>query len=519
MSANDAHERRRRVREPSLADAMIPLVTLAVLIAGSLLLFGLDALDGPIQVALILCVLTAALIALKNGHSWDEIEHAAQNSLASVASAVFILLAVGALIGVWNLSGTIPTLVYYGIQILSPAWYYAAAALICGAVAMTIGSSWTTAGTIGVGLVGVAAAIGVSPAITAGAVVSGAYLGDKLSPLSETTILTAQMVKVRVDEHIKRQAWTSIPAFVIAFVVLLILALVKSPQVHAPVPTDIELAKLADIYHITPLNLLPLLLLGVLSFRKVPAVLALTASTLFAGVLGAFLQPQVMSDFVGAGTGAVVGSIKGIWRAMANGFSINSGIGEIDRLLSRGGMDSMLKTIWLIIGAVTFGVLLEHFGLISRLVNPLISAAKSTGRLFVTVFATGFGLNVVAGDQYIALVLPARVFRNEFARRGLAPTNLSRLAADSATVTSPLIPWNSCGAFMGAVLGVSAFRYLPFAIFCYASPALSVLYGITGFKIEKTAPAEAGQADTGSGEPPMAVTSGDGPAQVQEAGE
>ena len=194
MSGTGAPGKPRRVREPSLADAVIPLVTLAVLIAGSLLLFGLDALDGPIQVALILCVLTAALIALKNGHSWEEVEHAAQTSLASIASAVFILLAVGALIGVWNLSGTIPTLVYYGIQILSPSWYYAATALICGAIAISIGSSWTTAGTIGVGLVGVAAAIGTSPVITAGAVVSGAYLGDKLSPLSETTILTAQMV-------------------------------------------------------------------------------------------------------------------------------------------------------------------------------------------------------------------------------------------------------------------------------------------------------------------------------------
>jgi Na+:H+ antiporter, NhaC family len=515
-----------RVRPPSLADAIIPLVTLAVLIAGSLLLFGLDALDGPIQVALILCVLTAALIALKNGHSWEEIEHAAQDSLASVASAVFILLAVGALIGVWNLSGTIPTLVYYGIKILSPAWYYAATALICAAISMSIGSSWTTAGTIGVGLTGVAAAIGVSPAITAGAVVSGAYLGDKLSPLSETTILTAQIVQVRVEDHIKRQVWTSAPAFTIAFVVLLAIGLVRGPQVHAPVPTDLELHKLADIYHISPWNLLPLLLLGLLSFRKVPAVLALTASTLFAGILGAFLQPQVMSDFVGAGTGAVIGSVKGIWRAMANGFSINSGIGEIDRLLSRGGMDSMLKTIWLIIGAVTFGTLIEHFGLISRLVDPLVSAAKSTGRLFVTIFAVAFGLNVVAGDQYIALVLPAKTFRGEFAKRGLAATNLSRLTADSATVTSPLIPWNSCGAFMGAVLGVSAFRYLPFAIFSYASPALSILYGVTGFKIERTAPSVPGPSVPGapvpgapgaeSREPTPAGPSADSPAPAQQ---
>ncbi|MBV9448108.1 MAG: Na+/H+ antiporter NhaC [Streptosporangiaceae bacterium] len=508
-----------QVRDPSLADAIIPLVTLVVLIAGSLALFGLDALDGPIQVALILCVLAVAVIVLKNGYSWDEVQHAAQNSLASIASAIFILLAVGALIGVWNLSGTIPTLIYYGIKILSPAWYYGASALICGIVSLTIGSSWTTAGTIGVGLVAVASGIGVSTAITAGAVVSGAYLGDKLSPLSETTVLTAQLVKVRVEDHVKRQAWTSVPAFMIALVVLLVFGLVKGAQVHAPVPTDIELKKIGEIYHVNGWNLLPLLLLGVLSFRKVAAPLALTAAALFAGVLGAFLQPQVMADFVGKDTGAVVGSIKGIWLAMANGFSIRSGTGEIDRLLSRGGMHSVLLTVWLIIGAVTFGTLLEHFGLISRLVDPLIRAARSTGRLFATVFAIAFGLNVVAGDQYIALVLPVKVFRAEFARRGLAPFNLSRLAADSATVSSPLIAWNSCGAYMGAVLGVSAFRYLPFAIFCYASPALSVLYGITGFRIEKTAPVEPGRSGAAPREFSTTINPGDDPAHVQGAGE
>ena len=475
----------RHVREPSLADAVIPLVALAVLIGGSLALFGLDALDGPIQVALVVCVMVVALIAMKNGHSWQAVEKAGQGALASITSAVFILLAVGALIGVWNLSGTIPTLVYYGIQALSPSWYYAASALICGAIAMSIGSSWTTAGTIGVGLVGIAAMVGVSPAITAGAVISGAYLGDKLSPLSETTVLTSQMVGVDVHEHIKRQAWTSVPAFVIAFVVLLIVGLLNGPDVQNPVGEELELNSLDGIYNITPLALLPLLLLGYLSIRRVPATLALLAATLFAGVLGAFLQPSVMHDFVGSG---VVNAIKGIWLAMANGFSIDSGIGEIDRLLSRGGMDSMLTTLWLIIGAVTFGALLEEFGLIARLVDPLIHAAKSTGRLFATVFGCAFGLNVVAGDQYIALVLPSRVFRAEFARRGLAATNLSRLAADSGTVTSALVPWNSCGAFMGAVLGVATLSYLPYAIFNYASPALSVLYGVTGFRIERTGP-------------------------------
>jgi NhaC family Na+:H+ antiporter len=478
------------LRDPTLFDAIAPLLALAVLIGGSLALFDLDALDGPIQAALVVCALLAALIALKNGHSWEAIQQAAQGALASVTSAIFILLAVGALIGIWNLSGTIPTLVYYGIQVLSPGWYYAATAVICGAIAMSIGSSWTTAGTIGVGLVGIALMLGVSPAITAGAVISGAYLGDKLSPLSETTILTAQMVKVDAYEHIKRQAWTSVPAFVIAVVVFLILGLVSGPEVNDTVATTTELAKLGEIYRITPVNLVPLLLLAYLSIRKIPATLALMASALFAGVLGAFLQPEVMSDFVGGTGNVVVESIKGIWQAMANGFEINSGIGEIDALLSRGGMDSMLLTLWLIMAAVTFGALLEEFGLIARLVNPMIAKAKSTGRLYLTVFASAFGLNVVAGDQYIALVLPSRVFRAEFARRGLAPTNLSRLAADSGTVTSPLVPWNSCGAFMGAVLGVSTLLYLPYCVFNIASPTLSVLYGVTGFKIEKTEPAD-----------------------------
>jgi Na+:H+ antiporter, NhaC family len=488
-------ETSRHVRPSSLFDALIPLIALALLIAGSIALFGLDALDGPVQVALLLCSEIAVLIALKNGHTWNEVEAAGRGALSSITSAIFILLAVGALIGVWNLSGTIPTLVFYGIQVLSPDWYYAATAVICGAIALSIGSSWTTAGTIGVGLVGIAVMLGVSPGITAGAVISGAYLGDKLSPLSETTILTAQMVGVDLHQHIRRQAWTSVPAFGIAVIVFLVLGLVAGPDVNDTVSTNVELASLDQIYRITPWNLLPLVLLVLLSIRKVPASLSLLSATLFAGILGAFLQPEVMRDFVGGSSNPVLGSVKGIWAAMANGFTIDSGIGEIDRLLSRGGMDSMLLTVWLIIGAVTFGAMLETFGLISRLVDPLIRGARSTGRLFLTVFGSAFGLNVVAGDQYIALVLPSRVFRAEFARRGLAPTNLSRLTADSGTVTSPLVPWNSCGAFMGAVLGVSTLVYLPFAVFNIASPTLSVLYGITGFKVERVEPADQGSSE------------------------
>ncbi len=479
----------RPLREPSLMDALVPLGVLASLIAGALALFGLDALDGPIQVALVLCCGVAALIAMRNGHPFSAVQEAGKGAVASVTSAIFILFAVGALIGVWNLSGTIPTLVYYGIQVLSPGWYYAATAIICGVVAMSIGSSWTTAATIGVGLVGIATMIGVSPAITAGAVISGAYLGDKTSPLSETTVLTSQLAGVDTYEHIKRQVWTSVPAFLIAVAVFFVLGL-TGPDTVTDAETASDLDELDEIFWITPLALLPLVLLAYLSIRNVPASLALIASTLVAGVLGAFLQPEVYADFVAGPGNAVVESVKAVWTAMATGFTIDSGIPDVDRLLSRGGMDSMLLTIWLILGAVTFGAMLEEFGLISRLVEPMIAAATSTGRLFLTVFACAFGLNVVAGDQYIALVLPTKIFKAEFARRGLAPTNLSRLAADSGTVTSPLVPWNSCGAFMGATLGVSTLLYLPYAVFCYASPALSVLYGFTGFRIEKTTPTE-----------------------------
>jgi NhaC family Na+:H+ antiporter len=467
----------RHVRAPSLVDATVPLVALVALIGGSLALFGLGALDGPIQVALVLCAMVATLVVLKNGHRWAEVEAANQRALTSITSAVFILLAVGALIGTWNLSGTIPTLVYYGIQVLSPTWYYAATALICGIVAMSIGSSWTTAGTIGVGLVGIALMLGLSPGITAGAVISGAYLGDKLSPLSETTVLTAQLAKVDVYEHIKRQAWTSLPAFGLAFILFALIGLFWGPAPTDAGDTASELNALGDIYWITPLNLLPLVLLAVLSARKVPASLALMASALFAGLLAVFTQHDVVRAFVAApGLDPVRTGIQAVWQALATGFTMDSGIGDVDRLLSRGGMDSMLLTLWLIIGAVTFGTVLEEFGLINRLIDPMIRAAKGTGQLFVAVFATAFGLNVVAGDQYIALVLPSKVFRVEFARRGLAPTN-------------------SCGAFMSAALGVSTLLYLPFCFFNIASPLLSLVYGFTGFRIERVRPAGTEPAD------------------------
>ena len=283
--------------------------------------------------------------------------------------------------------------------------------------------------------------------------ISGAYLGDKLSPLSETTVLTSQMVGVDVHEHIKRQAWTSVPAFVIAVVGFTILGIVKGTDGNI-VAEDIELTALGDVYHITPLNLLPLVLLAALSIRKVPASLALMAATLFAGVLCGVPAARCRAGVRRRRRRRSSSSrSRPCGRRWPPGSRWTRASARSTGSSPAAAWPACCSTIWLIIGAVTFGAMLEEFGLIARLVDPLISAAKTTGRLFATVFACAFGLNVVAGDQYIALVLPTKVFRAEFARRDLAPTNLSRLAADSGTVTSPLVPWNSCGAFMGAVLG------------------------------------------------------------------
>lgn len=487
----------RPIREPSYLDALIPLITLVVLIAGSVTLFGLDATKGPLQVALLLAAMVTSAIVLKNGHAWDAVAASASKGVSSVVTAIFILLAVGALIGTWNLSGTIPTMVYYGIQLMSPNWFYVATLVICALISLGIGSSWTTAGTIGVGLVGLSVLIGVSPVITAGAVISGAYVGDKLSPLSETTILTAQLTGQDVYTHLRAQIWTSGPAFLIAAVVFTLLGMGgEAPKVDSAMMTS-ELSALKELFWITPLNLVPLVFLVVLSLRKVPPSLAIMTSALVAGVMAMILQPQAILHFVNDPALSMPAAyIKGVWTAMATGYQATTGAPAVDSLLSRGGMDSMLLTIWLIIGAIAFGTLLDEFGLLSKLVTPILLRAKSTGSLIATVAMTALGLNVIAGDQYIALVLPARLFKVEFRKRGLKPQNLSRTIADAGTVTSPLVPWNSCGAYMAAVLGVPTLLYLPFCIFNITSPLLTVIYGFTGFKIARMPPEEVALAQT-----------------------
>ena len=476
------------VRPPTLLDALIPMVVLIGLLSLTIVLFGIGATDGPLQVALFASALVAGLVALKNGHTSAAISDAAIGGVSSAMGAIYILLAVGALIGTWNMAGTIPTVVAYGIELLDPAIFFAAVALICALIGAVTGSSWTTAGTLGVAFIGMAPILGVSTTIAAGAIISGAYMGDKMSPLSETTVLVPSLVGgVTTNQHIRGMAWTVVPSFGAALVAFFVLGLTEDTA--GAIDTQVARDALEVVFDISWINLLPIALLIVLAVRQVPPFLAIFGTALFTGALASFTQPDVVEAFVDEpGQGPVLNGIEATYAAMANGFVSTSGNERIDELFSRGGMASMLTTVWLILGALSFAAIMEHAGLLDRLIAPLVAAARSAARLIVTVAATCIGLNIVAGDQYVADVLPSRVFRAEFARQGLAPRMLSRTVEDTGTVTSVLIPWNSCGAYMTGVLGVSTMQYAPWAIFNYVNPLLAIAFALTGFRVERLEP-------------------------------
>jgi Na+:H+ antiporter, NhaC family len=488
----------REPRPPTLLDAILPVVVLIALIATTIWLFGVSATDGPLQVALLLSAAFASLIAFKNGHTVAAVADAAVGGVTTAMGAIFILLAVGALIGTWNMAGTIPTVVDYGIQVLNPSIFFFATAAICALVGTVTGSSWTTAGTLGVAFVGMAKVMGLSEEAAAGAVICGAYFGDKMTPLSETTILVPNLVGggLTVGRHIRNMFWTAGPALGISLIIFLVIGL--NAEADAAISTDQAREVLGNAFNISALNLLPLALLVVFTVRKAPPFLAILGSALFAGILACFTQWDQVKAFVDEpGLGPVATGIKAIYASMATGYVSNTGFPAIDQLFSRGGMSSLLTTVWLILAALSFAAILEHAGFLERLLRPVVTRARSRGQLILATNTSGIGLNVVAGDQYVADVLPARMFRNEFERRGLAPEVLSRAVEDSGTVTSVLVPWNTCGAYISGVLGVSTASYLPYCYFNLLSPVLDVLYGFLGFKVPSrttTPEDEAGEA-------------------------
>jgi NhaC family Na+:H+ antiporter len=471
---------------PALAEAIIPVASLIVLVGLSYYLFGDAGAGGPNQVALTVATMIAVFLAWRRGHTLDALREAATASVGSGIGAIFILFAVGALIGAWALSGTLVAMVYYGLQLLNPNYFFATVTLISAVVSFSIGSSWTVVGTIGIGFMGISLNMGLDPAITAAAVISGAYFGDTASPLSDSANLAAATAGVGLYQHVRETAMTSALALAIALAVFWLLGR----------PGDFDasdkIAAINSAFRMSPVLFLPLAAVVGLALFKIPPFTSIFIGALAGGVLAVFAAPERVVAFAGADDGLPTWLLllKGVWLALASGYRSTVGYPAIDQLASRGGMASMLNTIWLVIAALAFGGVVEKAGVLDRLVAPIIGAAKSAGALVAALVVSAIATNVVTADQYIAVVLPGRMFKGAFARRGLAPVVLSRAIAGCATPTSALIPWNSCGAYMAATLGVATLAYAPYAIFNLVSPLLTIALAFAGVRMQRCAGTE-----------------------------
>lgn len=460
--------------------AFTPIVFLIALLGCSVYLFGADSSYGANQIALVLASCVAALVGRGVGIEWKQAQQGIIDGIVVGLGPMLILLSVGMLIGTWILSGTVPAMIYYGVQVLNPSVFYAASAAICALVAISIGSSWTVAGTLGIGLMGIAGSFELSPAITAGAIISGAYFGDKLSPMSDTTNLAAAATGVDLFDHIRHMLWTTVPGFVIA---LIIFSFIGSSDAATPDEISELQAALAAQFNIGLHLLLPLVFMLFLVYKRFPAYPAIILSALVGGIFAVVFQPEAVERLAGESEGlsGVFVQLKGIWISLYSGYSSDSGNAFLDELLSKGGMSSMLNTVWLIICALGFGGALERTGILNYLLQLALRRVKSTGSLISTTVFTCIGTNILSADQFIAVALPGRMYKDAYEKRGLSRLNLSRTLEDSATLTSALIPWNTCGAYMSATLGVATFSYAPYAFFNLICPVLAIAYGFLHF--------------------------------------
>lgn len=476
--------------------AFTPIVLLVALLASSVYLFGADSSFGANQIALILAACVAAMVGKRVGIPWSEAQQGIIDGIAVGLAPIMILLSVGMLIGTWILSGTVPAMIYYGVEVLDPSIFYAACVIICAVVAISIGSSWTVAGTLGIGLMGIAGSFDLSPAITAGAIISGAYFGDKLSPLSDTTNLAAAATGVDLFDHIRHMLWTTVPSIVLA---LIAFWLIGSSSAAAPQEISELQAAMTAQFDIGIHLLLPLVIMLALVFKRSPAYPAIVASALIGAVFAlVFQRPAVIALASGpTDLGEPLLLLKGIWISLFDGYVSNSGNEFLDALLSKGGMSSMLNTVWLILCALGFGGILERTGILSYLLALALRGVKGAGSLVATTIVTCLGTNILAADQFIAVALPGRMYKNAYEDMGLSRLNLSRTLEDSATLTSVLIPWNTCGAYMSATLGVATFSYAPYAFFNLLCPLIAVVYAYANLALkplEADAPSLAGDA-------------------------
>ena len=465
----------------SIGVALLPIIFLVLLLSINVFIYGDDSLNGTNQFILILSGLFGASIGFIYKVSYKKILTSISNSIKSVTGALLILLFVGALAGTWMISGIIPAMVYYGLKILDPNIFLPACIIICSIISVATGSSWTTSATVGIALVGIGKALGIPAGMVGGAVIAGAYFGDKLSPLSDTTNLAAAVTKVDLFKHIKYLTYTTIPSISITLIVFIILGFL---QVSDGITDNTYLLNaISEKFNISlVLFIVPILVL-IMIVKKTPPLIALVIGTLAGALFSLIFQPQIINELSGGVNTSIVDSYIVIMNTITGDINIETNNVILNDLFSTGGMLGMMNTIFLVIGTMVFGGVMDAIGALKTISKALLKWADTTFKLFASTVASCLALNVSASDQYLSIVVSGKMFEKAFKDRDLAPENLSRTLEDSATVTSALIPWNSCGAYHSSVLGVSVGEYFIYAIFNWISPFMTLLYAALRIKI------------------------------------
>ena len=470
-------------KELSLLEALIPIFALVCLLAFNVFVFGDDALSGSNQFVLLLGGAVAAIVGFLNKVSYEKMIEEIGNNLKSTTGAILILLFVGALAGTWMVSGIIPTLIYGGLQILSPSIFLPASVVICAIISLATGSSWSTTATVGIALIGIGKAIGMPLGMVAGAVISGAYFGDKMSPLSDTTNLAPAMAGSELFTHIRYMAYTTVPSIIVALIAFTFIGLAQDTSGSAD--TAEILTAIDASFNISAwLMLVPLAVIALIIGKTKP-IIALMIGSLLGGLFAIIFQPHILAKIAGVETLDAISAYKSVMTALTVSTSVETSNALLNDLFNAKGMSGMLSTIWLIICALVFGGIMEAIGALQRISSSLLSLANSTFSLFATTVASCLAINLTASDQYLALVVPGKMFAKAYEEKGLAPENLSRTLEDSGTVTSVLIPWNTCGAYQSGVLGVSVYDYFIYAIFNYVSPFMTLLFAAFHIKIKE----------------------------------
>jgi NhaC family Na+:H+ antiporter len=473
-----------KIKEFSFFVAFTPILVLVTFLAFNIYFFKDDATYGPNQIALLIAAAFTILIARRLGFSWKRMQKGMVQSIKSALPAILILLMIGALAGTWMISGVVPAMIYYGLQILTPTIFLVAACVISSIVSIATGSSWTTVATVGVALLGIGQVMGLPNGMIAGAIISGAYFGDKMSPLSDTTNLAPAMAGTDLFTHIRYMMYTTFPTILLTLIIFLILGFNYTGTSNSD-SVDLMLGAIKEKFYISPVLFLVPGAVIFLIIKKVDALPALFVGTLLGGVFAIIFQPQVIKEISGISGDYASSAYKAFFMTMSDKVAVVTSNEQVNELLTTRGMAGMMNTIWLIVCAMCFGGVMEATGFLQKITSVIIKRVKSTGSLIASTAATCIFFNTTASDQYLAIVVPGRMFAETYKEKGLAPENLSRTLEDSGTVTSVLIPWNTCGAYQSGVLGVATGEYFLYCFFNWMSPIMTVLFGYLNIRIRQ----------------------------------